>query len=169
MTVLFIIFGILMIACGFSCMFTPLYTFLRMEYFIVILMLVFGIVGIIKSIAGKRFGVSFVFDILSVILGIVLLVFPGTLLFAESVSLIITAIWIMMMGIVTIFDSIKYTKPLGGGMWILQLIFGILAILLGAYSFFNPLLLAISFGIMIGIFFIETGFTLMFSGAMIKD
>ena len=158
-----------MIACGFSCMFTPLYTFLRMEYFIVILMLVFGIVGIIKSIAGKRFGVSFVFDILSVILGIVLLVFPGTLLFAESVSLIITAIWIMMMGIVTIFDSIKYTKPLGGGMWILQLIFGILAILLGAYSFFNPLLLAISFGIMIGIFFIETGFTLMFSGAMIKD
>lgn len=158
-----------MIACGFSCMFTPLYTFLRMEYFIVILMLVFGIVGIIKSIAGKRFGVSFVFDILSVILGIVLLVFPGTLLFAESVSLIITAIWIMMMGIVTIFDSIKYTKPLGGGMWILQLIFGILAILIGAYSFFNPLLLAISFGIMIGIFFIETGFTLMFSGAMIKD
>ena len=158
-----------MIACGFSCMFTPLYTFLRMEYFIVILMLVFGIVGIIKAIAGKRFGVSFVFDILSVILGIVLLVFPGTLLFAESVSLIITAIWIMMMGIVTIFDSIKYTKPLGGGMWILQLIFGILAILIGAYSFFNPLLLAISFGIMIGIFFIETGFTLMFSGAMIKD
>ena len=158
-----------MIACGFSCMFTPLYTFLRMEYFIVILMLVFGIIGIIKSIAGKRFGVSFVFDILSVILGIVLLVFPGTLLFAESVSLIITAIWIMMMGIVTIFDSIKYTKPLGGGMWILQLIFGILAILIGAYSFFNPLLLAISFGIMIGIFFIETGFTLMFSGAMIKD
>lgn len=158
-----------MIACGFSCMFTPLYTFLRMEYFIVILMLVFGIIGIIKSIAGKRFGVSFVFDILSVILGIVLLVFPGTLLFAESVSLIITAIWIMMMGIVTIFDSIKYTKPLGGGMWILQLIFGILAILIGAYSFFNPLLLAISFGFMIGIFFIETGFTLMFSGAMIKD
>ena len=37
MTVLMIIFGILMIVCGFSCMFTPLTTFLDAGYFIVIL------------------------------------------------------------------------------------------------------------------------------------
>lgn len=169
MTVLFVIFGILMIACGFSCIFTPLYSFLQAEYFIVILMVAFGIVGIIKSIAAKRFGVTFVFDILSLILGIVMLVFPGTLLFAESVALIMTAVWIIMMGIVTVTESVTVTKSLGGGIWVLQLIFGILAILLGAYSFFNPLLLAISFGIMVGIFFIETGFTLMFSGFVVRD
>lgn len=169
MTVLFIIFGILLVACGFSCIFSPLYTFLSAEYFLVILMVVFGVVGIIKSIVSKRFGVGFVFDILSLILGIVLLVFPDTLLFAENVKLIVAAIWIIMMGIVTIIDSIRITKPLGGGMWILQLIFGILALLVGVYSFFNPLLLAISFGVMIGIYFIETGFTLMFSGALLKD
>lgn len=169
MTVLFIIFGLLLVACGFSCIFTPLYTFLNAEYFIVILVVAFGIVGIIKSIASKRFGIAFVFDILSLILGIVLLVFPKTFLFAEGVALMVSAIWIIVMGIVSIIDSIRVTKALGGGMWILQLIFGILAVLLGAYSFFNPMLLAVSFGIMIGIFFIETGFTMMFSGAVIRD
>ena len=169
MTVLFIILGLLLVAGGFSCMFTPLLTFMSAGYFVVILMFVSGIVGIIKSIVEKRFGVNFVFSILSVLLGIVMMSFPGSLLFAEGVMLILTAIWYVLMGIVTIISAVTVTKTLGSGIWILQLIFGILGVLVGCYTFFNPILLAISQGILIGIFFIETGFTLMFSSVVTKE
>ena len=169
MTVLFVIFGILMVACGFSCIFTPLLTFMQTGYFIVILIVAFGIVGIIKAIVEKRFGIDFVFDILSVLLGIAMISFPESLLFTEGVMLIMTAIWFVLMGIVTIVDSITITRKFGSGIWILQLIFGILAVLVGGYSFFQPMLMAVSLGVLIGIFFIETGFTLMFSGFVVKD
>ena len=169
MTVLFIILGILLVAGGFSCIFTPLLTFMNTGYFVVILMFVFGIIGIIKAIVEKRFGVSFVFDILSVILGIVMLSFPESLLFAEGVMLIMTAVWFILMGIITIVNAVSVTKAISGGLWILQLIFGILAVLIGVGSFFEPLRMAVTLGVLVGIFFIETGFTLMFSGFAAKD
>ena len=169
MTVLFIILGILLIAGGFSCIFTPLLTFMNAGYFVVILITVFGIVGLIKAIAEKRFGVNFVFSILSVLLGIAMLVFPGSLLLAEGVMLIMTAVWFVLMGIVTISTAVTATRATGSKIWILQLIFGILAVLVGAYSFFQPMIMALSLGVLIGIFFIETGFTLMFSGVAAND
>ena len=169
MTVLFIILGILLIAGGFSCIFTPLLTFMNTGYFVVILMFVFGIIGIIKAIVDKRFGVNFVFDILSVILGIVMLSFPESLLFAESVMLIMTSVWFVLMGIITIINSVTITRAAGSGIWVLQLIFGILAVLIGVGSFFEPLRMAVTLGVLVGIFFIETGFTLMFSGVAAKD
>lgn len=169
MTVLFIILGILMIAGGFSCMFTPLLTFMNAGYFIVIMVTVFGILGIIRAIRFKRFGVSFVFSILSVILGIAMMIFPASLLLAENMMLIITAVWFVLMGIVTIVNSVTITRKTGSKIWILQLIFGILAVLIGGYSFFQPMVLAVSLGILIGVFFIETGFTLMFTGIVVDD
>lgn len=169
MTVLFIILGILMVMGGFSCIFTPLLTFMQTGYFVVILILAFGIIGIIRAIVEKRFGVNFVFSILSVILGIVMLAFPGSLLLAEGVMLIMTAIWFVLMGIVTVINAVTVTKKTGSKIWILQLIFGILALLVGVYSFFQPMLMALSLGTLVGIFFIETGFTLMFSGVIVRD
>ena len=169
MTVLFIILGILLVAGGVSCIFTPLLTFMNTGYFVVILILVFGVFGIIKAIVEKRFKVNFVFSILSILLGIVMLVFPNSLLFAEGVMLIVTAIWFVLMGIVTIINAVSVTKATGSKIWILQLIFGILAVLIGCYSFFQPMLMAISLGILVGIFFIETGFTLIFSSTVDKS
>ena len=169
MTVLFIILGILLVIAGFSCIFTPVLTFMNIGYFVVILMFVFGIIGIIKSIVKKRFGFDFVFDILSVLLGLALLVFPDSLLLAEGVMLILTAIWFVLLGIVTIINAISSRKAVGSAIWVLPLIFGILAVLLGCYSFFHPMLMAVSLGILIGIYFIEAGFTLIFSSAALKE
>ena len=169
MTVLFIILGILLVIGGFSCIFTPLLTFMNIGYFVVILITAFGIAGIIKAIAEKRFGINFVFGILSVLLGIIMLVSPQSLLFAESVLLILTAVWFVLMGGVSIFNALSLRKVIGSKIWILQLIFGILAVLIGCYSFFHPMLMAVSLGILIGIYFIETGFTLMFSGFKAKN
>ena len=169
MTILFIILGILLISAGFSCIFTPLLTYMSAGYYVVILISVFSIVGIIKSIAEKRFGVSFVFDILSLILGIVMLSFPGSLLLAEGVMLIMTSVWFIIMGAVTIFTAVSVTRTLGSKVWILQLIFGILSVIIGISSLIEPLRMAVTLGVLIGIFFIETGFTLMFGGFAAKE
>ncbi len=61
-------------------MFTPLTTFWDAGYFIVILVAVYGVIGIVKAISEKRFGAGFVFSILSVIFGAAVLFFPGMLL-----------------------------------------------------------------------------------------
>ena len=62
MTILSIVFGVLMIICGFSFMFTPLITFMDAGWFIVILVAVYGLIGLIKGISEKTYGVRFVFS-----------------------------------------------------------------------------------------------------------
>ena len=146
MTILFVILGILMILCGISCMFTPLSTFITTGYFIVILMAVFGITGLVWSITKKKYGTTFIFSILSIILSIVLLFFPNLMLLADGVLVYLTAAWFVIQGIVSIVTSVTFTRVLGSGMWVLQLIVGILGIILGCYSFFHPAVLAISMG-----------------------
>lgn len=169
MTVLFIILGILLVAGGVSCIVTPVLTYMSMGYFVVILMVVFGIVGLIRAIVQKRFDVNFVFSILSALLGVIMLAFPDSLLFAESVLLIIAAIWFIVMGIVSIINAVSLIKMHGSKIWILQLIFGILAILIGIYSIFQPALMAVSLGVLIGIYFIEAGFTLITGGILVAE
>ena len=56
MRVLSVIIGILMLICGVSCMCTPLVTFMDAGYFIVIMVAVYGVIGIVRAIAEKHFG-----------------------------------------------------------------------------------------------------------------
>lgn len=166
MTALCIIFGIIMIIGGFCCMFTPLATLMGTEYFIVVLVTVVGVIGLIKSIAEKRFGAGFVFSILSIIFGIAVLCFPNLMVFTNGILVYMVAAWFVLMGFVSITTAITVAGLGGSKLWIFQLIFGILAIVLGGYSFFHPMLIALSMGFLIGFYFIETGFTLLFAPAM---
>lgn len=161
MTVLSIIIGIIMIIGGFSCMFTPLLTYLSTEYFIVILVTVFGIFGIIKSIVEKWFGAGFFFSLLSVIFGIAVLCFPQIMMFADGILFYMVAAWFVLQGIINMITSITVARPAGSKMWILQLLIGILGILLGIYTFVHPAVVAVSLGLLIGFYFVETGFTLI--------
>lgn len=163
MSVLFIILGILMMMCGFSCLFTPLLTFMSAGYFIVILVLVYGVFGIARAIANKKFGVNFAFSILSVIFGVVVLFFPSLMLLSDSILLYLTAAWFILLGIVNIYAAVMLKKS-GSKVWIAELIFGILAILVGLFAFFQPMFMAISIGVMISIFFVETGITMLITG-----
>ncbi len=168
MTILSIIFGVLMIICGFSFMFTPLITFMDAGWFIVILVAVYGLIGLIKGISEKTYGVRFVFSVLSVIFGIAVIFFPRLMLLADGVLIYMVAVWFVMQGFVSVFTAVNVTKRLDSGLWILQLIFGILGILLGCYSFFHPALVAVSIGFLIGFYFVETGFTMLFSSSVKK-
>ena len=169
MTVLAIIFGVLMILCGFGCFFTPLLTFMDMGYFIVIMATVYGVIGIVKGCTEKRFGISFVFSILSVIFGVAVLLLPKLMFIADTVLIYMTATWLVLQGIVSLVTSFTVTKKRGSGMWVWQMIIGILAILLGCYSYFHPAVVAISLGLLIGIWFIETGIAMICISASGKD
>lgn len=169
MTVLFIIFGVLLIMSGFSFLFTPLLTFLSYGYFIVILVLVYGILGIVNAIRFKKFGLNFVFSIISVIFGIAAMFYPDLSMVTDTVLVYATAIWFILMGIVQMVTSIKITKKLGSGVWVFQLIFGILAIIIGIISCFQPIIMAVSIGMFISFYFIETGFTMIFAGIAAKE
>ena len=157
-----------MIICGFSFMFTPLITFMDAGWFIVILVAVYGLIGLIKGISEKTYGVRFVFSVLSVIFGIAVIFFPRLMLLADGVLIYMVAVWFVMQGLVSVFTAVNVTKRLDSGLWILQLIFGILGILLGCYSFFHPALVAVSIGFLIGFYFVETGFTMLFSSSVKK-
>ena len=157
MNVLMIILGILMMLCGISCMFTPVLTFLRAGYFLVILLLVYGIAGIIRAIASKQYDAKFVFSIISVIGGLTVMFVPGMALMMDGMLLYMMAGWFILQGIVSLIVSIKFKSLEGGKKWILGLIVSIIGMLLGLYSIFHPLLLAFTEGILIGVYFIESG------------
>lgn len=159
-----ILLGVLLMIGGFSCLFTPLLTFLGVGHCIVIFIMIFGIFGIVKSFREKRFGLDFVFSIISTIFGICALIVPQLTLVSDAVWIYLTAAWFVLLGIVSIIASIKVTKSTGSKIWIVQLIFGILDIIIGGYSFFHPLVLALTMGILISIYFIETGLTMLISG-----
>lgn len=156
MKILSIILGVLLAICGFSCIFTPIMTFIESGYLLAILLLVYGIMGIAKAVSLKRYGLDFIFSILSIIAGLVVIFIPRMLLKTEGILIYIMAAWFIVRGIVSIYMSVK-TKNNENKWWIFGIVIGILSILLGIYSFVHPMLLVLTIGILIGIYFIETG------------
>lgn len=169
MRALSIIFGILMVICGICCLFTPLGTALSLNIFIVILAAVYGVIGIIMGISNKHFGVGFVFSILSLIFGIAVLAFPGLLGLTDVILCYMVVCWIIIMGVVSIVSAIQVSRMTSSKMWIWQLIFGILSVLLGVYSLCHPLVFGVSLawliGLIIGVYFIMTGFSMIFDSS----
>ena len=152
-----------MIICGFSLIGTPLITFMSAGYYIIIMFFMFGVVGVIQGIAAKRFGMNFVFAILSVILGIIGLCRPGAVLMADFTLLYFAAAWFILHAVLTLVNSLRY---MSGGRRIFGIILGILEIILGIYSVAHPMVLALTIGFLIGFYFIESGFNLIFAGSL---
>ena len=161
MKVFSIVFGVLIAICGLSCMFTPLITFLEAGYFLVILLFVYGTVGIIRSVSNKTYGLDFVFDILSIILGIVILVVPGLKLMTDGMLIYLMAFWFMLQGVINIFQAFRQKKVTKGLGWVWTLTLVILGLLVGIYSVVHPMLLALTFGILVGVYFIESGISMI--------
>lgn len=168
MGVLNVILGVLLIIGGFSCMFTPLMTFIGAGYLIIVLFFVYGIAIIVKSIAAKKFGIDFIFGILSLILGVVGLVHPGDVTLTTDLFLLfMAAAWFVAQGIVSIILSVKRKNIAPDGkVSVLGIILGVLAIILGIYSFGHPLFLALTVGMLISFYFIEAGFDLIALGSI---
>ena len=156
---LIVIMGVLMILGGISLMATPLSTFLSTGYYIIILFFIWGIFGIARAVTEKRYNKDFFFSILSLILGIVGLAIPdAAAMEANNVLLYLAGGWLIIHGVLTIVNAIKARKEGADTlMLILGILFGVLEIITGIYSFFNPVALALSLGLLIGFYFVESG------------
>lgn len=169
MVVLSVILGVLLAICGVSMMCTPLATFMETGYFLAILIIVYGVMGIVKSVAFKQYGVHFLFSIISVILGLLVALVPGMRAFTDGVLLYIVASWFILQGLVSVFMALNAKRIIRNKMWIWGVVIGIIGILLGIYSFIRPLVLAVAIGMIIGFYFIETGVNLIIAAIQSKN
>lgn len=167
MTVLSIIVGVLLIIGGFCCMFTPVGTFLATGYFLGIILLVFGIVGIVRGFQKQAKALEVVVSVLAVIVGVFALFRPGSTMEFDRILLYLIAAWFTIEGIVSIVLAIQ-VKDINSG-WYWGLIFGILAVLVGIYAFAHPMFTAVTTGILVGIFFITAGFELISFAFALSD
>lgn len=165
MMILSIILGLLMIVVGSCCLFTPLNTFLSTGYFMSVMLLVHGITGLVFCFKKKESALEIMVNVLAIILGLVSLFLPGTTLVFDSVMIYLTAAWFLVMGIVSIVLAFKARK--NEKFWFLRLISGILAVILGIYSFLHPQLIAVSSGLLICLYFIEIGISLIVKGIVV--
>ena len=161
MTALFIILGVLIAGSGIYLLFTPVLTTTYAVYFLMCMFLVYGIIGLVRCISLKRFGVSFVFSIISVILGIFLVFTRGAAFATEIFMIYVVSAWMVVQGIFTIVAAIRLKKEGSGYVWGFTLTIGILAILLGIIGCANPLVISISIGIMIAVSLIEAGVSMI--------
>ena len=159
MTVLSTIMGILLIIGGFSCMFTPLATVLQTGIFIGIMMLVYGITGIIRGFKNRATALEVIISVLALIVGLISIFRPGSTLVFDAIMLNMFAVWYIVQGVISIVAAIQVRKLFSG--WILGLISGILGVVLGLYSFAHPMVTAVTVGILIGLYFVESGFNLI--------
>ena len=170
MTVLSIILGVLLIFGGISCLFTPLATFLSTGYFLAILLLVYGIMGLVKAFRKRAAVLEGVVSVLAILVGLFAIFRPGSQEVFDAVLLVLLACWFLIQGVVSVVISIR-TRPVNR-YWVLTLIAGILGIVLGLYSFAHPMAAALTAGYLIGFYFLQAGFdliTLGFAAKTIKD
>ena len=159
-----VIKGVLMILAGISLMTTPLSTFMSSGYFIIILFFVWGLFGLIRGIAAKRFDREFWFSVLSLVLGIIGLAVPGAVAMTDSMLLYMAAGWFVLHGVLTIVAAIEHREESGAGLMILGIILGVLEVITGIFSIFHPASLALYLGLLIGFYFIEAGVDTIVTG-----
>ena len=162
-TILFTVMGVLTIIGGISMLATPLLTYLGTGPCIIMLFFINGIVGVVHGFFEHRFDKSFFLAVLSLILGIIGLTVPGIAEMNNSILLYMAAGWFILHGVFTIINAIAGRKE--GGMKILSIVLGVVAIILGIYSIAHPAVLAVSLGILISFYFIESGIDMILIGS----
>ena len=160
MKILSIIMSILMIVCGFACMFTPVGTFLAMGYFFAVMFFVYGLMGIIRAFTKKDMStIQIVMSVLALIVGIIAIIKPGSTLAMDAVILGFIAAGFLIEGASRIVMGWKM-KGLNKN-WIWIFLIGILGVVLGAYMLVHPAVAAVTAGFLIGFGFLQTGFNML--------
>ncbi|MBQ9444745.1 MAG: DUF308 domain-containing protein [Lachnospiraceae bacterium] len=166
MVVLSIILGLLMIFTGISLMCTPVKTFLQSGYFLGIMLFVYGFAGVLKAFRKQSTVFETISSVLALILGVLAMCFPGVVLQLDGMILYMTAFWFVLRGVFAIvlgFSSKSVNKS-----WIFGVIVGVLSLLLGFYSFAHPLVPVITVGILLGLYFVETGIDMIVFSTVVK-
>lgn len=158
------ILGVLLVVCGFSIMFTPLLSFLGVGTLVAIVLLIWGIMSVVRGASIKLYNFQFVLAIIAIILGFLILISPATTFATDMLILYLTAVFLVVRGILAIVEAIKSAKGSKSKSWIFGIIVGILAIILGIVCFAHPVFEAAIIGYLIAFCFIYAGFDMIFLG-----
>lgn len=169
MKALLCVLGILMGLCGIALASTPIVTFWETSYFFVILLLVYGAASIARGVTKKEYGGNFLFGILSVLAGLLILLVPGLKFMTSSTIIHLMAVWFLLQGTVSIALGVRGKKASAETKkWLGNMVIGVFSIILGIYSLIHPVALAFSVGILIGIYFIISGINLVVLGLQLE-
>ena len=167
MAVLSIIVGAILTVGGIICFFTPFATFMAAGYIIGIMLFIYGIIALIRSIQ-KRAGVpAYITSALAIFVGFLAVFRPGGTLVIDILILVFIAIWFIVQGATSIYISIKRRKELPG--WGFGLASGIFGLAAGVLSFIFPQVEMFAVGILMAIFLIEAGISLITVGSIYGD
>lgn len=161
MIVASIIIGILLIIGGIICIASPASTYLGLMMFIAILLLVYGISGIIRFFKRLAFVPEFIVSILATVIGFIYLFRPGstpaagTLIGIDRVVLFLVGAWFLVKGCIIVYYSVK--TRFVNNYWILGFISGVLSVILGIYSLIYPSAAITAVGTLVGFWYIQSG------------
>jgi uncharacterized membrane protein HdeD (DUF308 family) len=166
MTVLTVIMGILLIACGVLFMLTPVASFLSLGYFVAFLLLFCGVAGLIRAIQGRSYPLEIVVNILSIIVGGACIWRPGTKEAFDGIVLLIIAAWFIIQGIFTIRLNLRIRDV--SMTWFFGFLVGILSVVVGVLSIIYPTVAMVAVEYMIAFYFIESGLSMIFTAAAVS-
>ena len=169
MKTLLCVLGVLMGLCGIALASTPIVTFWETSYFFVLLLLVYGAASMARGVTKKEYGGNFLFGILSVVAGLLILFVPGLKFMTSSTIIYLMAVWFLLQGAVFLVFGVRAKKTNAETKkWLGNLVMGVFSIILGIYSLIHPVALAFSVGELIGIYFIISGINLVFLGIQLE-
>ena len=167
-----LILGIIMVITGVYCLFTPAITYMTIGYIVGFDMVIDSIGGILLWRDRKKEGTAdkwaLAGAIASLVFGVVLLVSTAAQLIVDMVIVYLAAIWLIVLGIIRIILASKLHKvrkaldaQILGRRWLPIMIVGILLVVCGVMSLFNPSGLIIALGINFGLNIIVAGANLI--------
>ncbi|MCA0931618.1 DUF308 domain-containing protein [Lutimonas saemankumensis] len=136
----FLIIGILLILSAYWMFSTPVESFVGLASFFSALIFVSGLFSVFFALTNKddidNFGLYLASGILDVIVGFILLKYPGLTVVLFSMFI---GFWLLFRGFYMISASFKI-KKVGVGNWGWVLLFGILVVIFAMMSIINPLI-----------------------------
>jgi uncharacterized membrane protein HdeD (DUF308 family) len=165
-----IIIGVLLIIGGIYCFIAPGVTFLTLGWVIGVLLLVSGIETVAACFMAGGTGTTvwdLLFGVLTILAAVLMLTNGYAQLFTDGVLILAFAFWMTVSGVSRIAAAFRL-KGMDAGVWVWTLIFGILSILLGLYSFAHPLITAFAIGFLIGLWLLMYGLNMVAFGAALQ-
>jgi uncharacterized membrane protein HdeD (DUF308 family) len=162
-----IIRGVLAIIFGLIALFAPIATAVVLAIFIGAWAIVDGVFDIIEAIrhrGSSSMALRIVWGAVSILFGILVLVWPGMSL---GVLVIFVGIWAIIIGVLEIMASIRHRAAPNSG-WLWGIIGGALAILFGILVLLRPGTGLITIIWIIGIWAIVWGITLIILGVQLR-
>ena len=163
-----LILGIVMVLSGVYCLFAPAMTYLSVGYIVGLNMALDAFGGILtwseRRALGMADGWTLAGSVASLAFSVLLLGSAGMQFAVDIVIIYIAALWLIVIGGIRVFHALKIRQvrqaldaEIFGGRWPVMMVIGILLIIGGVFSLFNPSGLMIAIGINFGLCIITAG------------